>query len=117
MSEVGSDEWIERFASAVGDVDPGAVPITVLHRIADGPSWVLRADATGVSVAAVDDGSPPDADVTFTWQRADADAVARGEVSALVAFQAGRLRVGGDLTRLGAVTDLFSRFPAVRADA
>jgi hypothetical protein len=106
MSTVGSDPWLARFAAAVADVDPGDVRITVRHSIVDGPSWVVRAADDGVSV-----GRDGEADVTFTWLAADAAAVAQGAIGALVPFQAGRLRVGGDLNRLRAAADLFARLP------
>jgi alkyl sulfatase BDS1-like metallo-beta-lactamase superfamily hydrolase len=115
MSDVGSDRWIDRFATAVAGLDAGDTRIAVLHRIVDGPAWVVSVDEAGVAVARAEPDAP--ADVTFTWQRTDAEAVAAGEVSALVPFQAGRLRIGGDLTRLAEAADLFTRFPTVGAGA
>lgn len=115
MSEVGSDAWLERYASAVATMAPGDARISVRHRIDGGPTWVLRVDERGVTVDRADDSTA--ADVTFTWQRADAEAVARGQASPLDAFQAGRLRVGGDLHRLAEVAGLFAAFPAVTVDA
>jgi hypothetical protein len=117
MSGVGSDQWIERFAAAVADLDPGATRITVLHRIVDGPAWLVRVGDGGIAVERVDAADTADtadtADVSFTWQQADAEAVADGAMSALVPFQAGRLRVGGDLHRLSEAAALFARFPAI----
>lgn len=109
---VGSDPWLLAFAAAVADVDPGEVRIAVRHEIVDGPAWVVRAGDGGVTITRDDE-----ADVTFTWRRDDAEAVARGELAALVPFQAGRLRVGGDLRRLSEAADLFARLPGVPADA
>lgn len=115
MPEVGSPAWIDAFAAAVATVDPGDAEVSVLHRIVDGPSWLLR---TGDGRVAVEAASPDaDADITFTWQRDDAEAVARGELGPLVPFQAGRLRVGGDLTLLTEVAALFAQFPAVTVGA
>ena len=69
------------------------------------------ADGTvGVDQADPDD----DADLTFHWQHDAGEAVAQGEHGPLVAFQAGRLRIGGDLTRLTEVAGLFARFPPCR---
>ena len=45
----------------------------------------------------VERGRVPGADVTFTQDRATAEAIHRGELSAQVAFMQGRLRLGGDL--------------------
>jgi hypothetical protein len=115
MPEVGSDEWIEAFAAAVEELEAGDVAVRVLHRIDGGPAWLVDAGPAGVRVRpAAADGA---ADLTFTWQRADADAVATGELAPLAAFQAGRLRIGGDLRRLPEVASLFARFPAVAVEA
>jgi hypothetical protein len=63
-------------------------------------------------------GRADDADVTFTQDRATAESIARGAVSAQVAFLAGRLRVGGDLRavldRAGALADIGDLFAAAR---
>jgi hypothetical protein len=92
-------------------VDAGPIEVDVLHRLTGGAAW--RISAAGgrvrVTVAAPDEA----ADLTFTWEPDDAEAVARGDYGPLVPFQAGRLRVGGDLTRLAEVADLFARFPAI----
>ena len=45
----------------------------------------------------------------------DVAAVATGTTAPLAVFQAGRLRVGGDLRRLTDATELFARFPGVPA--
>ena len=64
-------------------------------------------------------GRADDADVTFTQDRATARAIADGELAAQTAFMAGRLRTGGDLTRLlahrEALADLDDVFADVRA--
>ena len=113
MPEVGSDEWVAAFDLAVEGVAAADRAVRVEHRIDGGPAWVVDAGPDGVRVRRAD----PDhaADLTFTWERADADAVARGELAPLAAFQAGRLRIGGDLRRLSEVADLFARLPAMGA--
>jgi alkyl sulfatase BDS1-like metallo-beta-lactamase superfamily hydrolase len=114
MPEIGSDAWIEAFNAAVAGFDPGDEHVAVLHRIEGGPAWLVTVG--GGSVAAVPVGDrTDDADITFTWQHADAEAVARGDASPLEPFQAGRLRIGGDLTRLTEVAGLFARLPSVPA--
>jgi hypothetical protein len=116
MPEIGSAAWIEAFDAAVAGVDPGDLEVTVVHRIAGGPAWRVVVGGGSITVeAATVDGDARTADLRFTWQRADAEAVARGELAPLEAFQAGRLTVGGDLTRLPEVASLFSRFPVVPA--
>ena len=111
MPTIATPEWVARFDEVLAPVDAGDADVTVLHRIAGGAAWRITV-AGGRARAAV---AEPDeaADLTFTWEAADAEAVARGDYGPLVPFQAGRLRVGGDLTRLSEVAALFARFPAV----
>ena len=111
MPEFATPEWVARFDEAVADVDAGAVELTVLHRIVGGGAWKITVAGGQVRVVVATHDDP--ADLTFTWDAADAAAVARGDHGPLVPFQAGRLRVGGDLTRLAEVAELFARFPAV----
>ena len=111
MPQIATPDWVARFDQAVAGVDPGAVEVTVLHRIDGGGAWRITAADGRVRVAVAGPDDP--ADLTFTWDAADAAAVARGDHGPLVPFQAGRLRVGGDLTRLAEVAELFARFPAL----
>jgi alkyl sulfatase BDS1-like metallo-beta-lactamase superfamily hydrolase len=113
VPEIGSDAWIDEFARSLAGIDAAGVEITVLHRIVDGPAWLVTAARDRVTVTAAGPGAAHDADVTFKWHRDDAEAVSSGRATALVAFQAGRLRVGGDLRRLREAAALFTRFPAV----
>jgi hypothetical protein len=113
MAEIGTDDWIEAFDAAIADLDAGEAEVTVLHRIVGGPAWTVAASRGRVGVEPAGTGDNTAADLVFTWQRADAEAVARGDVSPLEAFQAGRLKIGGDLTRLTEVAALFARFPRV----
>ena len=109
MAELGAPDWIDALARSVDGLDAGGVEVTVRHRIEGGPSWVVAADGRRVTARpAADDEA---ADVTLTWQADDAAAVAAGEASALTVFQAGRLRIGGDLRRLNDAASLFGRFP------
>jgi putative sterol carrier protein len=67
-------------------------------------AYAIRVDGGRVSVVP---GRAPDADVTFTQDRATAEAIAQGTLSAQMAFMAGRLRVGGNLHEvLGRAGDL-----------
>jgi len=58
-------------------------------------------------------------DITFTQDRATAEAIHRGELSAQTAFIEGRLRLGGDLRavieRAGSLVALDDVFAAARA--
>ena len=112
MAEIGSAAWVEALARSVAGIDPEGVIVTVRHRIEGGPSWVVSADGRSVLARPADDGDAA-ADVTFTWEQADAEAVAAGTTTVLAVFQAGRLRVGGDLRRLADASALFTRFPGV----
>lgn len=99
VAEILSAEWIAELSAAASaaTVDPGLrlvvqqivtdddrPAITYAVRLVDGRATVVAGEA-------------PDADITFTQDRATALAIARGELSAQAAFMAGRLRVGGDL--------------------
>ena len=58
-------------------------------------------------------------DITFTQDRATAEAIHRGELSAQTAFIEGRLRLGGDLRavieRAGSLVAIDDVFAAARA--
>ena len=61
----------------------------------------------------VERGRVAEPDLTFTQDRATAEAIHRGELSAQAAFMQGRLRLGGDLRavidragELGAIDDV-----------
>ena len=102
--------------AAVADLDAGTWSSRegAAHAIDGGPpGWSRWPTAPSVStgVRRPDD----DADLTFHLAAADAEAVARGEPAPLSAFQAGRLRIGGDLPRLAGRPPLFARFPRVEA--
>ena len=63
----------------------------------------------------VERGRVDDPDLTFTQDRATAEAIHRGELSAQAAFMQGRLRLGGDLRavidragELAAIDDVFA---------
>jgi hypothetical protein len=64
-------------------------------------------------------GRVPDADLTFTQDRATAEAIHRGELSAQAAFMQGRLRLGGDLRsvidRAGELAAIDDVFASIRA--
>ena len=111
MADLGSLPWIEALGRSVSGADPGGVVVTVLHRVAGGPSWVVASDGRRVEVRAATEGE--EGDVSFTWQPDDAAAVAAGTATVLGVFGTGRLRVGGDLRRLAEATALFAGLPGV----
>ena len=101
MPEIGSEAWIDALNAAVADLEAPAFDVTVLHRIEGGPAWLITVAEGTIGIDMADPGD--DADLVFSWQRDDARAVAHGEIGPLVPFQAGRLKVGGDLSRLAEV--------------
>lgn len=118
-----SDEWLAALDAAarqrvVAEDDPlSEVSLTVDQVVTDGPTWRLVVDRGSLSVDPAPTGEP---DVRLTSDRSTAAAVAAGERSALDAFIAGDLVVGGDTRRvlehrtaLEALGDLFA---AVKAD-
>jgi len=119
-----SPEWIvalDEAARASSSLREAAadLDLTVQQVVRDGDdevTWYVRLRGGEVGVRA---GRADDADVTFTQDRATARAIADGELSAQAAFMAGRLRTGGDLTRLlahrEALADLDDVFADVRA--
>lgn len=60
-------------------------------------AYAIRIEGGRASVVS---GRVEGADLTFTQDHATAVAIARGELSAQVAFMAGRLRVGGDVQQV-----------------
>ena len=115
MPEIGSPAWVDALTRSIAGLDADGLRITVLHRIIDGPAWRVVAAAGRVTVEPAEPGDEAEADVTFTWHRDDVTAVAASATTPLAVFQAGRLRVGGDLRRLTDATELFARFPGVPA--
>ena len=87
---IATPAWVARFDEALADVDVGDAQVTVLHRIAGGTAWRITAADGRARVAVAGPDEP--ADLTFTWEADDAEAVARGDYGPLVPFQAGRLR-------------------------
>jgi putative sterol carrier protein len=129
MAEFLSPEWVTALADAgAGAAAPEGVRLVLQQVVldADGSetAYVVRIADGAVSV---EPGRADDADVTFTQDRATAEAIAEGKLSAQAAFLAGRLQVGGDLTvvldgarELASVADVFAAArggPGVSADA
>jgi hypothetical protein len=99
MAPFLSPEWVASLAEAsAGAEAPNGVRIVLQQVVVedDGSevAYAVRLDGGRV---VVEPGRTTDADVTFTQDRATAEAIAGGTLSAQAAFLAGRLRVGGDL--------------------
>lgn len=121
MAEFLSDAWLDDLARAARTATaPPEVALVVQMLVEDGAGRGPVAYAVGIAGGAVTvtPGRAADADLTLTQDRATAAAIARGEVSAQVAFMAGRLRIGGDLRGIlehaGALASMADIFAEVR---
>lgn len=121
MAEFLTDQWIAELAQAARDATaPDDLRLVIQQIVLDDEGverrFAIRIDEGRLSIAP---GRADDADLTLTQDRATAVAIARGELSAQVAFMAGKLRVGGDLRlvleRAGALAALGDVFAAARA--
>jgi alkyl sulfatase BDS1-like metallo-beta-lactamase superfamily hydrolase len=123
MLEPWSDAWIAA-ADAAARADAGLVEasrgrrVVIGQEVVDGERrnrWHMVLDD---GVVAVRPGPAEAPDVTFSQDRATAEAVARGELPARTAFVLGRIRVGGDVSVLldlaPALAGLGDVFGAVR---
>lgn len=117
-----TDAWF----AALDDSARGArldegVHLVIQQIIPDGPDGTEVAFALKAADGAitVHRGRLDDADVTFTQDRATAEAIHKGELSAQTAFIEGRLRLGGDLRavieRAGSLAAIDDVFAAARA--
>lgn len=102
MADFLSDEWLDELEAAAERASvPASIRLTVQQVVDDGcveRAYALRIEDGRVTVVR---GRVPDADVSFTQDRATAAAIAQGLESAQAAFLAGRLRIGGQLHRFG----------------
>jgi hypothetical protein len=115
-----SDAWLAALDAAARATTPPADLRLVIQQVVVGERG--RDTAYAIRIAdghmSVQPGRVDDADITLTQDRATAADIARGALSAQVAFMAGRLRVGGDLRdvlgRAGGLTALGDVFAEVR---
>ena len=113
-----TDAWLHDLEVAAQRAELDTKGALVLQQvIPDGPDGgeVAYALLLGGGRIEVVRGRVADADLTFTQDRATAEAIHRGELSAQAAFMQGRLRLGGDLrtvidraAELAAIDDLFA---------
>jgi alkyl sulfatase BDS1-like metallo-beta-lactamase superfamily hydrolase len=112
-----TDAWFDALAAAArGSTIDADVRLVIQQVVPDGAdgaeiAYVVTASDGAVSVRR---GRTDEADITFTQDRATAEAIHLGELSAQTAFIEGRLRLGGDLRAvidrasvLAAIDDVF----------
>ncbi len=122
VAEFLSDAWFEQLAAAArtSSVDPD-LRLVIQQVIPDGPDGteVVYVVSAADGVVAVRRGRVDAPDITFTQDRATAEAIHRGQLSAQSAFIDGRLRLGGDLRavieRAGSLVAVHDLFAAARA--
>jgi hypothetical protein len=108
-----SSEWIEALDDAARGV-PGGEETFVIQQVVDDVAWHVVLDASGVRVHAGQAEAP---DVTFRQDRATADAIAAGELSAASALTSGRLTVRGATSRLAEHRDVLAQLDEAFARA
>ena len=113
MPERFSSEWIEALDHAVRTL-PGGEERFVIQQVVDDVAWHVVLATDGVRVHA---GQAEQADVTFTQDRATADAIATGELRAAAALTSGRLTVNGATARLTAHREALARLDEAFAGA
>jgi SCP-2 sterol transfer family len=111
-----TDAWLDDLEAAARAAKVASAVHLVLQQIVpDGPDGHEVAYALVVADGRlrVERGRVGAADLTFTQDRATAEAIHRGDLSAQAAFMQGRLRLGGDLRavidragELGAIDDV-----------
>jgi predicted lipid carrier protein YhbT len=109
-----SDEWIEALADAAAELSVDPALTLAVQQVVEDVAWTVRVAGGRVSVDRDDH-----ADVTVATDRATAAALVGGDLATQDAFAAGRLRLGGDLTKLLASADglagLSAAYASVRA--
>jgi putative sterol carrier protein len=96
-----TDDWLTELASAAeGVAVPPEVRLTVQQVVLDGAREVVYALVLGDGAMSVRAGRVDAPDVTLTQDRATAEQIRAGTLSAQVAFLDGRLRLSGDAAAL-----------------
>ena len=121
MATFLSDDWLDELAAVARDAALPVMPRLALQQVVpDGPAgevaYALVVDSGRVEVHR---GRVAKPDLVITQDRATAEAIHRGELSAQAAFMQGRLRLGGDLRAvidraadLASLDDVFARVRA-----
>jgi hypothetical protein len=122
VPEFLSDAWFEALgAAAEGSTVAAELDLVIQQVIPDGRDGgeVAYAVTAAGGALTVRRGRVDAPDITFTQDRATAEAIHRGELSAQTAFIDGRLRLGGDLRavidRAGSLVAVDDLFAATRA--
>jgi len=113
MPERFSDEWIAALDAAARGL-PGSGETFTIQQVVDDVAWHVVLGPDGVRVQP---GRADDPDVTFRQDRATAEAIAAGEVSASAALTSGRLTVRGATDRLPEHREALARLDEVFARA
>ena len=100
MAVLATPEWVDDLAvrAAAVEVDP-ALDLTIEQHIVDSPPATWHITLTG-GRAIVGAGENPAATLRLTSDRATAEAIHSGRLSAQRAFLDGALRIGGDIGQL-----------------
>jgi hypothetical protein len=96
MPERFSEAWITALDDAARGL-PGVEDGFTIQQVVDDVAWHVVLGPDGIRVRP---GRAEEPDVTFTQDRATADAIAAGELSASAALTSGRLTVRGATARL-----------------
>ena len=117
MADFLTDAWLDELEAAATGADVPPMPRLALQQVVpDGPdgevAYALVVEDGRVEVCR---GRVENPDLVFTQDRATAEAIFLGELSAQAAFMQGRLRLGGDLRAvidraadLASVDDVFA---------
>ena len=114
-----TEAWLDDLEAAARRAELDTKGALVLQQvIPDGPDGRrggVRARGRATAGSGSSGARSADPDLTFTQDRATAEAIHRGELSAQAAFMQGRLRLGGDLRavidragELAAIDDVFA---------
>ena len=117
MAERFTPEWVDALDAAVRDLPAAAEAFVIQQVVTDGDdeiAWHLVLGTDGIRVLAGRADAP---DVTFTQDRATADAIADGNLSAGAALTEGRLTVRGATARLTEHREVLARIDEALADA
>lgn len=111
---IGTEEWVGGLDAALRLLPAAAgADLVVQQELTDtGAAWHVVVADGGARASA---GRHPAPDVTFAQDEVTALAINAGELSAQTAFIDGRLRVRGDVGRLGEVAALLGALGAVPA--
>jgi hypothetical protein len=113
MPERFSDEWVAALDAAARDL-PGVDGSFTIQQVVGDVAWHVVLGPDGVRVQPGRADAP---DVTFSQDRATADAIATGELSASAALTSGRLVVRGATSRLPEHREALARLDEAFADA